>query len=192
MSEATKQTPVYLRRPRERAKDAKNVLVTLSAQPSPSFLDIASSLYDIHFHAKSEFREAVKGARISLRKAYNLVRFCEAFGKRWSKAERDRFERIGWTKLSIIAAHVVDKTSPIEQWLKFSETHTARECQLHLGKKPFKNETRCMLLRFDDNQYEAFSKAVLKLGAKQRGKGLIGVEKALISAMGKMRRADLL
>lgn len=153
---------------------------------------MASALHEIHFHGKSELREAAKGAGMSLRKAYNLVKFCDVFGTRWSKAERNRFHRIGWTKLSTIAAHAVDTISPMEQWLKFAETHTVRECQLRLEKKPFKNETRCMLLRFDDNQYKAFSKAVLKLGAKQRGKGLVGVERALISAVRKMRQASLL
>ncbi len=190
MNDAAKHAPTFLKRPRDRVRDAKKRVIELSRQPSISFVEMARALREIHDSTKAkEFRESAKIAGISIRKAYQFVKIRNALENHW---DEDRFEQIGWTKLCIIAAHVVDRTSPVEQWLKFAETHTARECQLRLEKKPFKNETRCMLLRFDDNQYKAFSKAVLKLGAKQRGKGLIGVERALISAVRKMRQASLL
>jgi len=187
MSEESRRAPSFLKKHPDAVRDAKKRVIELSRQSPDRFAELAEELYTIHAGVGSEgLREAAKQARISMRKAYQLVKMRNVLAKHW---DDERFERIGWTKLCIIAA--AGKSSNVEQWLKFAETHTARECQLHFEKKPFKNETRCMLLRFDDNQYKAFSKAALKLGAKQRGKGLVGVEKALIAAIRKMRRADL-
>ncbi len=190
MSEDSKRAPSFLKKHSEVVRDAKKRVIELSRQSPGRFSELEEELYTNHAGVGGEgLRAAAKQARISMRKAYQLVKMRNVLDKHW---DDNRFERIGWTKLCIIAAAAAGKSSPVEQWLKFAETHTARECQLHLEKRPFKNETRCMLLRFDDNQYKAFSKAVLKLGAKQRGKGLVGVERALISAVRKMRQASLL
>lgn len=180
--------PNFLRKRGDLVRDAKKRVVAASQQPSIPFLKLAGDLHTIHgLVSAAEFRDLAKAIGMSLRKAYHLVNIVEALEEHWGQG---RFEQIGWTKLCIIAAHV-GKGAPIKKWLKFAETHTARECQLHIQGKPFRQETRCMLLRFDDHQYSIFAKSILKFGAKQKGKGLVGVEKALIVAIGKMRRADL-
>jgi hypothetical protein len=189
MSEHQTRSTTFLRKRRERVKEAKKRVITMSRQPSISFAKMAKDLTEVHFHATAkEFREVAINAGMSVRKAYQLVRIHKALENHWNDA---RFEQIGWTSLCVIAANVAEG-APVEQWLKFAETHTARQCQLRLANKPFKNETRCMLLRFDDNQYKAFSKAVLQLGAKQRGRGLVGVERALLIApsRGRLSRSD--
>jgi hypothetical protein len=190
MSDEAERAPNFLKKQSEVVRHAKKRIIELSQQSPNRFSGLAEELFTIHAgEGREGLRAAAKQAQISLRKAYQLVKMRNVLDNHW---DANRIERIGWTKLCNVTAATAGKSGPVEQWLKFAETHTARQCQLHLEKMPFKNETRCMLLRFDDNQYQAFSRALLKLGAKQRGKGLVGVERALMSAVRKMRQASLL
>lgn len=169
----------------------QRVLSRTQAANAP-FLRLADDLSTYHaLTRRQDFCALASEAGISERAAYSLIKIARVFE---DYSDWERLERVGSTKLGIIAAAVEEKTTPrmIDRWLNFAENHTARECQLHLNQQVYDEETRCTLLRFTDRQYAAFANAVVKHGAKRRGKALIGVEKALISIIIKARRAESL
>lgn len=183
--------PKFLKTAKEVVSEITKRAPSLAQKPKTSVLKLADDLYTFRSLKRdgSAFRNLAERSGISQRKAYHLADIARKLEDYW---DAERFEAIGWTKLCMISARVKDDTASrtVEHWLKFAESHTARECQLHLDDQPFEQETRCMLLRLDERQYAKFAKAVMKHGAKKRGKGLSGVEKALMSIIRKVSQAD--
>lgn len=186
MRAATKAS--FLEKPKSRSELKKRVLSRAQGANAP-FLELADDLRTFHALARrQDFCALAREAGISERAAYSLIKIAEVFE---DYSDRARLEKIGSTKLGAIAANIDQDTTPrtIERWLGFAETHTARECQLFMKREPFAEKTRCMLLRFNEGQYAIFADAMLRHGAKQRGKGLVGIEKALLATIGKSKRA---
>jgi hypothetical protein len=154
----------------------------LSGRPRVQFSQLAGKLCELHELDPSAFREAVKETGLSLRTAYYLLRIAQ---KVKDHPQRDRLERLGWTKLKVLVPHF--ETPNFRSLLSFAETHTAEECRRHLQAEDTKEKTRCMLLRFTPHEYARFSDAVIKAGAQKHGKGLAGTEAALLKIIARAK-----
>jgi len=92
-----------------------------------------------------------------------------------------RLDRVGWTKLKVLAKHVTK--SNCEQLLDLSEGCTARELSILMRDEVPVDGTRVVLLYLKPTGYQVFEKAVLAFGAKRVGRGLAYQEQALLKAL---------
>jgi hypothetical protein len=154
----------------------------LSGRPRVQFSELARTLCELHALDPSAFREAAKETGLSLRTAYYLLSIGQ---KVKDHPQRDRLERLGWTKLKILIPHF--EMANFRSVLAFAETHTAEECRRHLRDQDTKEKTRCMLLRFTPHEYARFSAAVVNAGGRKKGKGLAGTEAALLKIIARAK-----
>ena len=146
-----------------------------------SFLELGSLLRQLQETSPHDFKALISTAQLRRRKGYYLVDIDRAFGG--NEQLRPRLNKIGWTKLAMIAKHVTQDNR--EDLLQLAEAHTARNLQAIMrGDEPIIGG-RVILLHFTGEQFAAFSKAILAHGAIQNGDGFIGKEMALIDALGR-------
>lgn len=156
----------------------------LVERPAAPFTDLADKLGDLKAIGR-QFRSHVKDVGLSQRKAYYLIKI-------WDRLEgvvpEERLEKLGWTKLKALLPHINERNA--EAVLTFAEKHTVRECELYLNKQPYREKTRCMIIRFSAKDYATFSDAIIQNGGRKRGKGLVGTEKALLKIVARAKRAE--
>lgn len=146
-----------------------------------NFLELASLLRQLQKTAPDDFKRLLAIQQLGMRKGYYLVEIDRAFGD--LDVPRFRLNKIGWTKLQVMAAHVTPDN--VEQLLTLAETHTTENLKAIMrGEKPIIGG-RSVLLLFTGKQYEAFTKAILKHGAIKNADGFINKERALIKAVRK-------
>lgn len=146
-----------------------------------NFIEAARHLREVQDETPELFAMVVKHTGIGMRKAYYLAEIDRRFRK--LGVDRNRLRKIGWTKVQIIGRHI-NKTN-LEELLSLAEKHTAYELNaLMRGEEPHP-DTRCVVLYFTPEQYEAFEKAVLANGGVKSGRGLLGKEEALVKALAK-------
>ena len=149
-----------------------------------SFLELGSLLRQLQETSPHDFKALISTPQLRRRKGYYLVDIDRAFGG--NEQLRPRLNKIGWTKLAMIAKHVTQDNR--EDLLQLAEAHTARNLQAIMrGDEPIIGG-RVILLHFTGEQFAAFSKAILAHGAIQNGDGFIGKEMALIDALGKSKQ----
>ena len=91
---------------------------------------------------------------------------------------RTRLRDIGWTKSKVIGKHRAGTN--FLKLVEYAENHTTKELEAYAAKKRPATDTRCVLLYFTPGEYRRYEEAVLKFGARKRGRGLIDKEKATI------------
>jgi hypothetical protein len=176
--------------------DLENTVLALASRPMDRFLDLGDALGSLKDKSREEYRRVVKKAELGTRKAYYLVNLAKQFhsptGNRarlhQTPAIRARLHQIGWTKAQVIGRHL--SGTNILKLLKYAEDDNNNTKALEAyagGLKPNKRK-RCVLLYFTPGEYRRYEEAVLKCGARKRGRGLIGKEKATI----KMARMAIL
>jgi hypothetical protein len=157
----------------------------LTERSSAPFTDLANELCDLRGIDQSRFREHVSDLGLSPRKAYYLIKI-------WDRLEgvvpSERLEKLGWSKLKVLLPNINERNA--EAVLVFAEKHTVRECELYLSKQPYREKTRCMLIRFSVKDYAIFADAIVRHGGQKRGKGLAGTEKALLKIIAKAKNAE--
>lgn len=152
----------------------------LAKRRKPSFAELAAELFRIHQVAPHRFSDLAKEVGLSPRTGFYFVKIWEQIRHH---PERKRLSDLGWTRLRLLVPHLDKATAP--KLLDFAEKHTAQELQQHLKKQPLKNTTRCMLFRFSDEEHAVFAEALIRHGAKPRGRGLVGAEAALMKIVRK-------
>jgi len=157
----------------------------LAELPAAPFTDLANELCNLQGIDRRRFREHLNDLGLSKRKAYYLIKI-------WDRLKgalpEERLEKLGWSKLKVLLPHINERNANVV--LAFAEKHTVRECELFLNKQPYREKTRCMLIRFSAEDYAMFSDAIVVNGGQKRGKGLVGTEKALMRIIARAKRAE--
>jgi hypothetical protein len=102
---------------------------------------------------------------------------------------RDRLVHIGWTKMAVLAENC--EPEDVKNALELAEAYTAKELPGALKGTLPKHKARTVKLRLTPRQYDQFAVVLLENGARRpkRGRGLSGMEKALMKALrGQQRR----
>jgi len=144
------------------------------------FVELAALLRRLKESDPSAFKNFITQAGLGRRRSYYLVAVAEAFGD-IAMAQQERLNRIGWTKLQILARKVTSKNR--EKLLRLAEAHTVEDLKARMqGQEPLEGR-RTVLLYFSAKQYERFAKAIAKNGAIRSGDGYANKEEALIRAL---------
>jgi hypothetical protein len=153
--------------------------LTLVAKLEDEFLELGSALRMLQKASPSDFKKLASIPQLGRRKAYYLASIDRTFADK--KVPAERLKKIGWTKLAALAPHITDGN--LEDALLFAELHTVKniEAVVH-GLEPIFGG-RTVQLMFTAQQFAVFSAAILAHGAVENGKGFIGKEAALITAL---------
>lgn len=146
----------HIRRAGEIVRGAKRRAQSLARGPRKPFADLAAELFRIHEVAPHRFADVAQEVGVSPRTGYYLVRI---WGQIRHHPERKRLERLGWSRLRLVAPHLEKATG--RKLLDFAEKHTVQEIQQHLKRQPIKEKTRCMLLRFSAKDYARFAEVMI-------------------------------
>jgi hypothetical protein len=151
----------------------------LVAQVNDKFFTLAKLLRLLHDEDYEWFVALANMPQLGRRKAYYLLQIEQVFGG--LPILPSRLNKIGWTKLQVIAEHVTEANH--EALLQLAEAYTAENLKdVIQGGKPIIGG-RTVQLRFTKEQYQKFAEAILKHGAIENGKGFLGKERALIRAL---------
>lgn len=122
---------------------------------------------------------------IARRKAYYLVEIDKTFGD--LSVDRERLNRIGWTKLQILAGRV-DRRN-VGRLLGEAEKLSAYELGKLVNEEPASStKSHVVLLRLTDDEYAVFRNTVRAFGAEESSTGLSGKEAALIAALRELKK----
>jgi|SRR5579863_3858246 len=166
------------------APDLEKKVLALSLRPAERFLELGHALRALKVNSREDYRRVVKKAGLGTRKAYYLINLADQL--QITSGFRTRLHHIGWTKSKLIGKHRGAGINFVKL-IEFAENHTTKELEAYVAReKPA--DTRCVLLYFTPGEYRRYEEAVLKCGARKRGRGLIGKEKATI----KMARMAIL
>lgn len=156
------------------------------AKGNDKFLTLAAHLRQLYDTAPEEFRRLAKLRILGRRKAYYLLEVDRIFGGDQEMAVR--LNRIGWTKLQIIAPYVTKENR--EELVALAEAHTAVNLKAMMrGMAPILGG-RTVVLHFTKKQFAGFAEAILAHGATKNGAGFIDKERALIKALKKRKKKD--
>jgi hypothetical protein len=156
----------------------------LIAQFNDKFLELASLLHELHQKELNDFKTLISIPQLGRRKGYYLIEIHRAFGD--YKDAPPRLNKIGWTKLQIIARHVTPANR--DELLALAEMHTADNlAAIMRGDNPIIGG-RSVLLRFTQAEFDVFSKAILDHGAIANGQGFLHKEAALVTALNKIKQ----
>lgn len=160
-------------------QDIYKEALALARNPDRHFLPLGNLLAQIKSKSPTTFQVWLAEAGLSRRKAYYLIKIARYFE---DYPDRDRLERIGWTKLLLLTS--VDDYDTLDGLLHLAETETVRNLSRALRGLEEQGRTRCMLLYFTRKQYADVEKALLTHGAGKVGKALLEKEKALLNLIG--------
>jgi hypothetical protein len=158
------------------ALDLEKKVLALASRPAERFLELAHALRALKDNSREEYRRVVKKAGLGTRKAYYLLNLADQL--QVSAGFRTRLREIGWTKSKVIGKHRAGTN--FLKLVEYAENHTTKELEAYAAKKRPTTDTRCVLLYFTPGEYRRYEEAVLKFGARKRGRGLIDKEKATI------------
>ena len=164
--------------------DIYNKAVDLAKSQDENFLDLGKSLRNLLSRDPDLFKKAIEKSDIEQRKAYYLVNISEYFEP--LQCSRARLRKIGWTKLQVIGPQV--NQDNVEELLDLAESHSTRQLtDIMRGGKPVKN-AHCVLMYFDPKSYKELEDILVQYGAKKNGRGMLDKEKALLSALRKLKQ----
>jgi hypothetical protein len=154
------------------------------AKGNDKFLTLAANLRKLYDTAPEEFRRLAKLRILGRRRAYYFVEIDRVFGGDQDMAVR--LNRIGWTKLQIIAPYVTKENR--EELVALAEAHTAVNLKAIMRGKPPILGGRTVVLHFTKKQFAAFAEAILAHGATKNGAGFLDKERALTKALKKRKK----
>ncbi len=143
------------------------------------FLLAARRLREVQDEKPQLFPVVAKFLNIGLRRAYYFARIDRTF--RELEIDDDRLEKIGWSKLKLLADYI--EGSNCKFLLDIAEKSTVRELSLILRHEVPLPGTRCVMLYLTPDQYNMFAEAVTAHGAVKVGSGLANKEQGLIGAL---------
>jgi hypothetical protein len=164
----------------ERIDELKAQARSLASLPqNREWLKLGRLLYRLHDMDRGEFRQLTKTNLLDPRTAYYLRHIGQLISK--LRLPKRQVERVGWTKLQVMAAKLTTSNSARLLWL--AENKTVQELRRELAKSADEQRPRAVLLRFTDAQYAIFNNALKAHGtkAKEKGRGLVGQEAAILA-----------
>lgn len=148
-----------------------------------SFWKIARYFHELQVHAPDRLPTVAKLVGMSRRRAFYFGQIYRVFSS--LEVDEHRLDRVGWTKLKVLAKHITK--SNCEQLLDLAESCTARELSILMRDDVPVDGTRVVLLYLKPTGYQVFEKAVLAFGAKRVGRGLVYKEQALVKALAALK-----
>lgn len=164
-----------------KADDLYERALKLTARLDQSFMDLARVIRDLNDNDVEAFDQFVKTSGLGRRKAYYLIAIDKAFRK--LNVSRDRLHKIGWTKVNILSNYVEEDN--VNKLLDLAETCTVKELTSRLEGDDAKPATSPVLFYFTEKDRDYLLRALLKFGAGQSSRGLVGKEQALIKIIKK-------
>ena len=173
---------------RQRTATLKKRVLTLVARDDDSMIELAEALSELRATPKPPdgdrptLDELVELTKLSRRTIYYLLNVWQMVTD--LGVPRDRLVRIGWTKMAVLAENC--EPEEVAEALDLAETYTAKELPTALKGTLPKRKARTVKLRLTPGQYDQFAAVLLANGARRpkRGRGLSGMEKALMKALG--------
>jgi len=168
--------------------------LSLAAKSTKSFHAFARALSAAHKSDPAFLYEIEEAAKIKRRALFYLSDvggFLTDHGITEKQAER-----IGWTKIQIVARHVRCNTvvgkRMIRRYLKIAEHTTAHRLPAALNNQDADRTvaSRAVLLRIPADAYPALEGALLGHGAQKRGRGLVGKEQAIMALVQSVTASD--
>ena len=154
-------------------------------------MGMAKKIWEAQNVDKEPLEKISKFLDVKSRKAYYLALLWERFGSR--TGEFDKLEKIGWSKLAIIAEHTLPGDE--KRYLDYAETSTTKELAeifKHGGilEQVGQEKKRTVLMRFTVAEYAVFEKALKENGASsaKKGKGLVDMERATLKTIYELNR----
>ena len=164
----------------------KKQALALAVKPTKSFHAFARALWAAHSQDRGFMHEVEKVAGIKRRSLFYLLNVGE-FLDEYDVSE-EQAERIGWTKLQIIARYAGNQPSRISQRAMKGKLGLAARTPAHAlpaaleaGNKHPCDPLHSILLRIPASQYADVEAALIACGAKRSGRGLVGKEAALVN-----------
>ena len=145
------------------------------------FLELGSLLRQLQEKSPKDFKALIAIPQLGKRKGYYLVAVSKAFGD--YPHLRQRFMRVGWTRLSMVAPHVTKEN--VEDALVFAEANTAWAIQQAMKGQKLPIGVRSVLLHFKPEEFTFFGQEIVKHGATKTADGFVAKEAALITALKK-------
>lgn len=160
--------------------------LALAAKPSKNFHAFARALWEVHRREPSFLHDVESKSRMKRRALFylaNVGKLIDDYNITEAQAEK-----IGWTKLQVIARHAAKLPRKASQRvmganLRLAEDLPAYELPGALkgqGRSPG-GRTRSVLLRLSADEYDLLEAALISFGAQKLGRGLRHKEEAIIS-----------
>lgn len=168
----------------------------LAAKPTKSFHAFAHALYAAHSEDRTFLHMVRRNAGMKRRTLFYLINVGK-FLNDYGVSEKDA-ERIGWTKIQIVARHVgcnrVVGKRMIQRYLTIAEHTTAHRLPTALNDQDDDRTAanRTVLLRIPADAYPALENALLAHGAEKQGRGLVGKEQAIMALVQSVVTSDRL
>jgi hypothetical protein len=165
--------------------------LALAKRPDANFLQLARSFARVRSSLPERYSDLIKQSGLNSRRANYLIEIAEHLSRLEAQGVRfdeDRLQRVGWSKLRVIARHLTPRNT--SKWLERAERETIRELVARVnGEKPAAKE-HVIVLHFTPEQYQTFEEAILANGGtlKRRGRGLQNKEQALVNIIQRAER----
>lgn len=163
----------------------KQEALALAAKPTKSFHAFARALWGAHSNDPTFLHEVERVAGIKRRALFylsNVGRFLADYS-----VTEEQAERIGWTKLQIIARYAANQPRRLSRHAMQAKLGIAARTPAHAlpaalerQDTPSEGPLRSVLLRLPAEQYADVEAALIACGAERKGRGLIGKEDALV------------
>ena len=164
-----------------KADDLYDKVVEIAPEVEEKFLELGVLLGRLLDEDRELYSKAVEKAKLGVRKAYYLIAISKAFKN--LKISRPRLRAIGWTRLMVIARVVTESNA--EELVTLAEQYKVKDLEAIVKGEEPQPDSRVVILYFTPDQYDTFEGVLLKYGASQHGRGLVGKESALLKALKK-------
>jgi hypothetical protein len=162
----------------------RRIVARASSGPENVSFAQASDLAALHKRERAEFNDLIDKGHLKLRTAYYLRRVGELL-KTGAITPTDA-ERIGWTKVQIIADKITGKNAA--KLLRLALDNSAQELKRIMREDDQKPAPHCVLMYFSPQQYVQFKRAMILHGATSTGRGLARKEEAIMRLIRPTRR----
>jgi len=160
--------------------------VIISSSPDASDIELAITLAALHDSGRGELKRFAEKSGMSPRKVYYLAEVGEKLKK--VRIRKAQLERIGWSKLQIIAKNLTVRNA--ERLFDLAEGHTSHQLKSLMRGGEEKPKSHCVLMYFTPEQYQEFEQAILSNGGKRSGRGLIQKEAAIINLINSVTKVS--
>ena len=168
--------------PLMKPRDLRRKVLQLAKGGTKNFYDLARFLAPLHDLRPALLKKVEERSNLRRRTLYYLVDVGRML--RNYHIDKAQAERIGWTKLQILASYL-NKNDAVSDEELTRLLETAAEKKAHelpsvLAGKSRKTRSRTVLLRLSPSEYEDFAEALVRHGAIRKGRGLLNQKKALM------------
>lgn len=157
----------------------KRKAARLARQSSLDFFQLARHLSELHDSGRTALKDMESSSGLPRRRMYYLVEVGDLIRK--YDISKTRADKVGWTKLQIIARHLrkSEKPTNLNELLELASATKAHDlATLMQGRKGA--ATKAVQFNLSANMRAELDKALLAYGAKRARGGLIRRETALI------------